>query len=149
MNLFWDKVTKTDTCWLWAAFKDKNGYGRLTIRNKQYLAHRVSWELCNEKIPKGLLVCHHCDNPPCVNPDHLFLGTKKDNAQDMVRKGRCHSNHAVGVTQHLAKLTDDKALQIRELYEEGGCTHRSLGRIFGVNKTTISQVLNRQTWKHI
>lgn len=91
MNLekrFWIKVKKTDSCWLWMAGKFHFGHGRFKIRNKNKQAHRVSWEMKNGPIPNGMLVCHKCDVPSCVNPDHLFLGTYKDNMQDSLLKGR-------------------------------------------------------------
>lgn len=78
-----------DDCWIWKGYRT-NGYGRFQVHDKIYLASRIGWELANGPIPKGLLVCHHCDNPPCVNPKHLFLGTYKDNIHDMLRKGRSH-----------------------------------------------------------
>lgn len=89
---FWEKVEKTDGCWLWTASLTNKGYGEFRLNEPSpILAHRVAYELAHGPIPPGLFVCHHCDNPPCVRPDHLFLGTQKDNAQDMVRKGR-HAN---------------------------------------------------------
>jgi hypothetical protein len=89
---FWSRVRKSDGCWEFVSGASK-GYGYLNIGRRdeqEVLAHRYSWELHNGPIPDGLLVLHRCDNPPCVRPDHLFLGTKKDNADDMVRKGRSH-----------------------------------------------------------
>ncbi len=91
---FWPKVQKSDGCWTWLAAKDHLGYGKIgagTRKEGELLAHRASWIINNGAIPDGLVVCHRCDNPSCVRPDHLFLGTMKDNTMDMVRKGRCNN----------------------------------------------------------
>lgn len=91
LKRFWSKVAFTanpNKCWEWQAGKTKYGYGELMIKNKQVYAHRLSWELTYGEIPDGLFVCHKCDNPKCVNPNHLFLGTNLDNVRDMVSKGR-------------------------------------------------------------
>ena len=88
MNRFWAKVCKTNGCWTWTASKNPHGYGQIRLSGKLTLAHRVSWTIHNGVIPEGLFVLHICDNPPCVRPDHLFLGTQKDNIRDAVAKKR-------------------------------------------------------------
>jgi len=86
---FWAKVDRTDDCWLWTACRTTHGYGQFRPeRSRGAQAHRVAWELTNGPIPAGMLVLHRCDNPPCVNPAHLFLGTQSDNMRDMYAKGR-------------------------------------------------------------
>jgi len=92
---FWAKVDKTDSCWVWTGATLRRGYGQIRIPvKKAKQAHRLSWEIHNGPIPDGMLVCHKCDNPPCVNPAHLFLGTQSDNNKDCVRKGRHRSWNA-------------------------------------------------------
>lgn len=86
---FWAKVNKTETCWLWTGAKQRLGYGHISIGNDRFTsAHRLAYELANGPIPDGLFACHRCDNPACVRPDHLFLGTQQDNLRDAWRKGR-------------------------------------------------------------
>ncbi|HXI18492.1 MAG TPA: HNH endonuclease signature motif containing protein, partial [Chloroflexota bacterium] len=112
---FWSAVqicAEVD-CWEWQLFRDKRNYGRVGIaRGKSpQLTHRVAWELANGPIPDGLLVCHSCDNPPCCNPAHLFLGTDQDNVDDMRRKGR----GAFGERSGGSKVTAEQVLEIRRL----------------------------------
>ena len=92
-EFFWKRVKKTQICWIWTGRFDGVGYGIIQLGRgeKRKGAHRASWELHYGKIPDGLMICHHCDNPSCVRPDHLFLGTQKDNLQDASRKGRMKS----------------------------------------------------------
>lgn len=150
---FWAKVNKTDGCWLWMAGKKLSGYGQLqmgTFRNpKQMSSHRLSWSLANGPIPPGMSVCHKCDVPSCVRPDHLFLGTQKQNLADMVKKGR-HARVAPKGEAHChAKLTAANVLEARRLHKETGIGCNRLGRMFGVNFRTMNLVLARKTWKHI
>jgi hypothetical protein len=92
---FWEKVRKSDQCWEWIASKTRNGYGFFhrggRVDRKPIRAHRLSWELHNGPIPDGLWVLHKCDNPCCVRPDHLFIGTRSDNMKDCAAKGRIHT----------------------------------------------------------
>lgn len=97
---FWSRVNKTDKCWLWTVSNDTR-YGVMSVKGVPTKAHRISWELHNGEIPEGMSVLHTCDNPPCVNPEHLWLGTYGDNIRDAVKKGRldtrgrAHRNHCV------------------------------------------------------
>jgi len=142
---FWDKVDVLgpDDCWEWLAYTDVGGYGKFKFNGNDIRAHRFSWMLCNGEIPEGMFVLHHCDNPPCVNHHHLFLGSAADNSADMVRKGRAPN----GVKSGIAKLNDIQVLAIRKLYPAVNQTQ--LGSIFGVTQANIGYILARKTWKHI
>lgn len=147
-------VDKTSHCWTWTAQKDKDGYGTMMVninhKQKRMRAHRLSWQLYNHKeVPKGLLVLHHCDNPSCVNPDHLFLGTAKDNTQDMVKKGRKGYNNIGGERHPKARLDNEKVIQIRELYATKKYTQKELGKIFKVGGRQIGYIVNNQSWRNI
>ncbi len=144
---FWSKVQKggEDDCWLWTGATQKFGYGYLanTRRCGAYKAHRLSYELNIGEIPNGMCVCHKCDNPPCVNPNHLFLGTIADNNEDKRLKGRIEdrSNEA----NSNSKLNFDLAQQIRELYKTG-LSQTKIAKIFGVSQNAISNVVNNIRW---
>ena len=136
-------------CWEWNGSKSKAGYGRvLTTWNEPYqYAHRVSWINYFGEIPKGLLILHKCDNPPCVNPHHLFLGTQKDNMQDMIKKGR--NNFVKGEKHPNSKLTEKQVLEIRKLYKPKIVTMKMLAETYNVKHVTIQCIIYNKSWKHI
>jgi hypothetical protein len=144
---FWEKVDigNVNDCWEWIASK-RTGYGQFGIykrRKSPFPAHRVSYELHFGLIPEGTLVCHSCDNPACVNPNHLFLGKDLDNARDRDQKGR--SNHA-GEHNGNAKLTRKQVFEIIELRKKG-LLHREIAQQFGVATNTVTQIVNGQRWR--
>jgi len=128
-------------CWEWRGATLRGGYGNMGVEGKTKQAHRLSYELFNGKIPKGLLVCHICDNPPCCNPEHLFLGTHKTNAEDKMKKGR----HPLGENASNNVLKEKEVLEIRR-YLKNGVTHRTLAKMFRVGKTCISYIAEGKTW---
>lgn len=166
---FWAKVHKTDGCWEWTAFVNSDGYGRIIRGRVVLLAHRVSWEFANGPIPGGLLVCHHCDNRPCIRPEHLFLGTYSDNAIDMTKKGR-HGAHvhpesvrrgdghwsrvhpekvSRGSGNGASKLTEEKVQNMRKVRLETGMPYHSLGALFGVSANTAHEAVSGKRWGHV
>lgn len=150
---FESKIEKTPTCWNWKGGKitgkGKYPYGKIMIRNvdtwKLTAAHRVSYMLYVGS-PDGFLVCHKCDNPSCVNPAHLFLGTPKDNMKDRDLKGR--ANPPCGERQWLHKLTSKKVSKIRQNHSSG-TTQAVLAKKYGVTPSTISRICSGKYWKHI
>lgn len=144
---FWSKVDPTGDCWLWTARTTPQGYGQFFVRRGQYYgAHAVSHTLVHGPIPPGGVICHRCDNPPCVNPDHLFLGSQSDNALDMFAKGRASRTH--GTARLNARLDDDAVREIREAHPYHGLI-RDLAARFGVSCTTVRKVRNGQKWRHV
>lgn len=157
---FWKRVDKKeiDACLLWRGAKFTNGYGCIGIGRKCRGTHRVAWELTHGKIPNGLFVLHKCDNKPCVNPAHLWLGTHKDNMADMVAKGRQASGDRNSSRQHperlrfvrgvdhgQAKLTEASVVAIRSATG----TQVSIAKIFGISQSVVSQIRSRQLWAHV
>lgn len=147
---FWEKVDKRgiNGCWIWTASIKTDGYGQLTVDGRFWRAHRLSWVLHNGPILYGLLVCHHCDTPACVNPAHLFLGTHKDNIRDSINKGRWGDR--IGENSSRSILTEKEVLEIRHKYEKGLITNKTkIAREYGVHPGTIHDILIRKNWKHI
>jgi hypothetical protein len=143
LNKFWSKVKKTEKCWIWEGGRADTQYGEIGLNGKTIYAHRASYEICNGEIPKGLFVLHRCDNPPCVNPKHLWLGTQAENIQDCISKGR--ARRAYGENTRASKLTRDQATYILSM--KGKLSQRKLGDIFGVTHGTIGAIQHGRTWK--
>lgn len=160
---FWEKVKKgkPNDCWEWQAYRNLGGYGVIGFgASTQFIASRLSYELHFGKILKNLLVLHKCDNPSCVNPNHLFLGTPKDNVDDMLKKGR--GNWAKGAESGMrlhpekvlrgeeannTKLTWKEVREIREKYVPWKYTMKELAEEYSVGDETISYIITRKTWK--
>lgn len=136
-DTFWSKVRKSDGCWEWLAAKNGNGRGAVSFRGKMDLAYHVAWILTHGEIPDDLYVLHRCDNPGCVNPDHLFLGTQADNIADKVAKGR----QARGADYSNARLTQAQAEEIRTRYQAGGISTYQLAREYGVSQQTTHRIV--------
>lgn len=144
---FWSKVEFSDGCWVWKGSARETGYGQFNNEGKIVKAHRLAYEWIVGPIADGLYVCHHCDNRLCVRPDHLFLGTAKENMQDCVRKGRLVHVSAKGEDGGSAKLTWEQVREIRNTYASGGISQPALAREYGVVQGTISNILLHKTWK--
>ncbi len=147
---FWPKVHKTDGCWLWTG-ATLQGYGKIGAgghKGRPLSAHRVSYEIHYGPIPEGMHVCHRCDNPSCVRPDHLFIGTPADNIADMFSKGRNPPRDNKGVRNGSAKLTAEKVVEIRR-DRAAGVLLKDLARKHGVSLTTISGAARGRNWQHI
>ena len=156
---FWDKVRVVgpNECWEWQACCDQ-GYGCFGLKNSfdkkwyRVLAHRFAWECFNGPIPNGICICHHCDNPKCCNPVHLFAGTLADNSHDMVIKGRNRIPHPganfKGDKGPNHKLIQENVNGIRYLLNEGSMNQQQIADIYGVTQTTISKIKLRKRWIH-
>jgi predicted XRE-type DNA-binding protein len=134
---FWMRVKKTDSCWLWTSDRSPDGYGKFRFQGKTWRSHRLSYVLMKGPINDGLLVCHTCDTPLCVRPDHLFLGTVLDNNRDCAAKG-----HRKGIRNN-AKITQAIADEIRALYASGKFLQREIGQRFGLSQGQVSSILSR------
>jgi hypothetical protein len=141
-----DRRTETE-CWIWKGTLSR-GYGMFSFKNNEgswgyVYAHRLAYFLAYGVDPGAFHVCHHCDNPPCVNPRHLWLGTDADNVHDAIAKGRMFQG------ERNAKLTGSDVVAIRALHATGLLSYPKIGKQFGVSKTMIGFIVHRQNWKHI
>ncbi len=146
---FWSKVKRghNEQCWEWTAYCKKSGYGMMRVGSlkdgsrRTEFAHRVSFEISHGPIPKGMHVCHRCDNPSCVNPSHLFLGTPAENHADCIQKRR----HHFGEHHKNAKVTSEIVCAIRSSTD----TQRELANRYGINQATVSVIKNYRAWSHV
>lgn len=143
---FWGKVKKTGDggCWNWQGSKS-SGYGVISLggrAGRDWRAHRISWELCKCPIPDGLFVLHRCDNPPCVNPEHLFLGTQLMNMRDMTEKGRGRPGRLFGEQNASSKISREQAMAIRRA--RGSV--RGVAKFFGIGKSQVSNIRRGAAW---
>lgn len=141
---FWSKVDKSGECWNWTGSLTTFGHGRVQRNGKHSRASRVAYEITHGPIPVGLHVCHTCDNPRCVNPAHLFLGTQADNMADMARKGR----NQRGADHHQAILTESDVRSIRTRHAAGE-KQNALAREYGLSKAAINLIVLRRNWRHV
>lgn len=148
MDRFWSKVDKTSNkngCWVWTRAKARRGYGEFGIGREHFLAHRFILTLKESRCIDGLLACHRCDNPSCVNPDHLWVGTTQENTLDMLKKGRSLK----GEDHPMRTLSKDVVVKIRLLYENGGHSHSTLAKMFSICPATVGKILRRERWRHV
>lgn len=151
---FWSRVDRTGKCWVWVGRRNPKGYGQCSVRDEEWLAHRLSWAMANGPIPSGALILHHCDNPPCVRPDHLYAGTHSDNTRDMLARGR--TAHLVGPPLAYrgrsafvrTKLTPESVRQMRA-DRSGGMSERALASKFGVGVATAHAVVSGESWSDV
>lgn len=146
MEEFWNKVNQksSEECWEWQGNIHQYGYGRIMVDDQLKLAHRVSYRI-NKSEPGDMCVLHKCDNPPCVNPYHLFLGTREDNNKDAARKGRT-VGHA-GSDNPNGELTEEDIKEIRQFPKS--VSNREIAEAYGVSTSTIGCILRKETWNHV
>lgn len=146
---FWQRIKKTPSCWIWTGTRHDYGYGQIGGRRDEGVkfAHRLSWEIHFGPIPEGMEVLHRCDNPPCVRPEHLFLGTKADNNADCRSKGRHGYGTSPGELNPSRKLSERQVAEIRELYAGGAFTQQALADRFGMSHQMIHNIVRGKAWR--
>jgi hypothetical protein len=141
------KIDGITGCWIWQGCLENNR-PLVKVKQKTTYVYRLVWELINGEIPKGMNVCHHCDNPPCVNPAHLFVGTQRDNLQDAVKKGRTKTCGNINPNCNLSILTIPQVLQIKD-YLDGGNSIKDIAEEFNVSPDTIAHIKHGRRWGRI
>lgn len=143
---FWDKVDKTtvDACWPWRGGRDKDGYGYFRVGGGNRRAHRVAYVVSHGSLEPALDVCHACDNPRCVNPRHLWVGTNQDNSDDMVRKGRS----LCGIANPKVRLSERKVQEVVRLADLG-LLQKEIAQRIGCNQRTVSTILTGRQWARV
>lgn len=143
---FSQKIHETDSgCWEYTGVTGEGGYGYVRRRPRQLRAHRYAWELVNGSVPDGMFVCHRCDNRKCCNPDHLFLGTHRDNMDDMIGKGRLRTHAQDGENNGNSRLDWETVQKIRELYAIGA-SQMQIGKMYGISNSSVHLIVHHKTW---
>ncbi len=145
---FWECMNVTESgCWEWQGYRDPAGYGQIRIDKKLHKTHRLAFGLTYGYSPE--VICHHCDNPSCCNPEHLFGGTHADNVADRQAKGRTRTGHIYGEACNFAKLSTDVVKQIRSRYADGSISQSQLAREYNVTQSAIWLIVHNKKWKEI
>ncbi len=154
-----NKSAGENGCWPWIGAVNRRGYGVTSINHRLVTTHRLAYFYEHGSFPDGLCVCHRCDNPPCCNPAHLFIGTTQDNTADMVRKkrqssGEKHSKAIMpgryrGIAHYAAKMTEAEVLNVRRLFDVENLSPRSISKTLNLPWRRVQKIAYRQTWKHI
>lgn len=154
-NSFLKKTQRKDNdkCWPWKACVDQNGYGCMwncILKKRSRVTRVILFLYKNVPFESKLIACHKCDNPICVNPSHIFVGTMKDNSQDMVKKGRYNpANKPKGSKHFASKLSEADVLKIRNMYRTGEHTYGSIAQLYNIDKTVIGKIIKKTAWKHV
>lgn len=142
---FFKYVNKTDGCWLWTGKKHRQGYGEMWVKGKPMLTHRISWLIHHGFLPLTGMVLHHCDNPPCVNPEHLYLGDHRQNMDDMMTRDRSNPPHLFGEANPGAKITADIVREIRRSKEPP----RYFVEKYGITRSNVWYIRTYKSWQHV
>lgn len=142
VDKFNDLFDRGDGCWEWKGTIEGYGYGVIDHNMKRYRAHVLALEFDGRPVPKGMMACHHCDNPPCVRPSHLYAGTGQENADDAVARNRLR----IGSAHGMAKLTEDQVTAMRQIE---GVSYAEIGRMFNISRPTATKIMKHQLWRHV